>query len=56
MNRRVIECNKCQECLKPKILLDFQNNADIMVIGLSARIKKYEVRYLLIAEPEVGKL
>lgn len=32
MNRRVIECNKCQECLNQKILLDFQNNADIMII------------------------
>lgn len=31
MNRRMIECNKCQECLNQKILLDFQNNADILL-------------------------
>lgn len=51
MNRRMIECNKCQECLNQKILLDFQNNADIMVIGLSARIKKYTVLHPVFCFP-----
>lgn len=56
MNRRVIECNKCQECLKQKILLDFQNNADIMIIGLSARIKKYEDEIPLDSRTRSGKI
>lgn len=56
MNRRVIECNKCQECLNQKILLDFQNNADIMIIGLSARIKKYEDEIPLDSRTRSGKI
>lgn len=56
MNRRIIECNECQECLNQKILLDFQNNADIMIIGLSARIKKYEDEIPLDSRTRSGKI
>lgn len=41
---------------KPKILLDFQNNADIMIIGLSARIKKYEDEIPLDSRTRSGKI
>ena len=56
VNKVINRCNKCTLCNVQKPLIDYEIKADIMVVGLSAKVKKYDNEIPLDSRTRSGKV
>lgn len=56
MSRVIAKCEKCSLCNVQKPLMDCAAEADIMIVGLSAKIRKYDNEIPLDSRTRSGKV
>lgn len=54
--RAIVYCNKCSLCKNHPPLFDVKTNADIVVVGLSSKIRKYNDEIPLDSRTRSGRL